>query len=163
MTQQILPGRDILAGKLQIPHTPSQRVVLVGGCFDILHFGHITYLNNAKAEGDVLVVALENDAFIRTKKKRTPFHTQRQRAQLLTNLKSVDFVLLLPTMRTHEAYRILVERVKPHVIAVTAGDPLGEKKKLFAEALGAKYIVVNKLIAGLSSSTISTYARILHD
>ncbi len=163
MTQQILPGRDILAGKLQIPHTPSQRVVLVGGCFDILHLGHMTYLNNAKAEGDVLVVALENDAFIRSRKKRTPFHTQRQRAQLLTNLKCVDYVLLLPTMRTHEAYRVLVERIKPHVIAVTAGDPLGEKKKVFAEALGAKYVVVNKLIAGLSSSTISTYARILHD
>lgn len=108
-------------------------------------------------------MALENDQFIRTDKGRVPFHTQKQRAEMLLNLRSVDFVILLPTMQSDERYRELVMRVKPTIIAVTACDAQVDKKRNHAKAVNAKFKMVNSIIRGLSSSTITTYARILHD
>ena len=79
-------------------------VVLVGGCFDILHIGHIRFLKAARKQGDSLVVALESDEFIRLQKRREPFHTQAERAEILAALRSVDTVILLPLLSTDEDY-----------------------------------------------------------
>jgi cytidyltransferase-like protein len=163
MSGSIISGTQLLTRKVKLPVPATQKVVLVGGCFDVIHYGHLLYLKNAKAQGDVLVVALENDAFIRTHKKRVPFHTQKQRAEMLLGLRSVDYVVLLPTMDSDNKYRKLIGCISPQVIAVTSGDLLIEKKRKHAQSVGAKLTIVNKLIQGLSSSTITTYARILHD
>ncbi|MBP6994054.1 adenylyltransferase/cytidyltransferase family protein [Candidatus Woesebacteria bacterium] len=163
MQPNVVSGSKILNGECTLPVDTTATVVLVGGCFDVIHYGHLMYLKNAKAQGDVLVVALENDQFIRTHKGRAPFHTQKQRAEMLLNLKSVDFVILLPTMKSDDQYRKLVTRIKPAIIAVTAGDAQADKKKNHAKAVKAKFSTVNSIIKGLSSSTITTYARILHD
>jgi hypothetical protein len=71
--------------------------------------------------------------------------------------------VLLPTMGSDEQYQSLVERIQPQVIAVTAGDALIHKKRTYAKMVGARLAIVNKIISGLSSSTITTYARIVHD
>lgn len=163
MHHQTISGSFLLSGKTKLPVARSQKLVLVGGCFDIIHYGHLMYLKNAKGLGDVLVVALENDSFIREHKGRAPFHTQKQRAEMLLNLRTVDFVVLLPTMGSDEKYQALVEHIQPQVIAVTAGDALIHKKRTYAKMVGARLAIVNKIISGLSSSTITTYARIVHD
>lgn len=73
----------------------GRTVVFTNGCFDILHAGHVQYLNKAKALGDVLVVAINSDASVRRLKgKNRPINTQQDRAYLLKNLKAVDAVLL---------------------------------------------------------------------
>ncbi len=71
--------------------------VLVGGCFDLLHFGHIKFLEEAKKSGDYLVVALESDENVRrTKGETRPIHTQEQRKAMLESLTCVDEVIMLP-------------------------------------------------------------------
>ncbi len=73
----------------------GRTVVFTNGCFDILHAGHVQYLNKAKALGDVLIVAINSDASVkRLKGEKRPINTQEDRAYLLKNLKAVDAVLL---------------------------------------------------------------------
>jgi rfaE bifunctional protein nucleotidyltransferase chain/domain len=73
----------------------GRTVVFTNGCFDILHAGHVQYLNKAKALGDVLVVAINSDASVRKiKGDKRPINTQEDRAYILKNLKAVDAVLL---------------------------------------------------------------------
>ncbi|MDZ4772125.1 MAG: adenylyltransferase/cytidyltransferase family protein [Planctomycetota bacterium] len=70
-----------------------RRVVLANGCFDILHVGHVRYLEDAKAQGDFLVVALNTDESVRALKGETrPVVTLRERAEVLRALRCVDMV-----------------------------------------------------------------------
>lgn len=123
----------------------NKKKVLVGGCFDIIHIGHIRYLEAAKKSGDVVVVALEGDEFIQQRKKRKPFHTQSERAEILAALASVDVVILLPFISTYEEYLDLVKRVNPNIIAVTQGDTQLDHKKEQARVIkGRVKIVISK-------------------
>lgn len=120
--------------------------VLVGGCFDFIHFGHISFLKQAKALGDYLVVALESDENVRISKgDARPIHSQTQRKQMLESLSYVNEVITLPPMKTDEEYFNLVEQIKPVVIAVTEGDPILEKKQEQARKVGAELVVILKI------------------
>ncbi len=80
---------------VQFHQQQGRTVVFTNGCFDILHAGHVQYLNKAKALGDVLVVAINSDASVRKiKGDKRPINTQEDRAYILKNLKAVDAVLL---------------------------------------------------------------------
>ena len=120
--------------------------VLVGGCFDILHFGHISFLKQAKALGDHLVVALESDENVRRlKNEHRPIHTQQQRREMLEALSFVDEVIELPPMTTDQEYFNFVTKLSPAVIAVTEGDPILAKKQLQATIVGAQLVVIPKI------------------
>lgn len=135
---------------------PTQ-IVLVGGCFDLLHYGHIQYLNKARAEGDYLIVALEPDQSIWSRKKKMPFHNQGQRAYNLMALSSVDLVVLLPVLKTYDDYLNLVKIIEPKVIAITPDNP--QRKNLLKQArlVGAEVKTVAPFIEGLSSTTLKKY------
>lgn len=124
--------------KKKIAIITNKNIVLVGGCFDVLHYGHVIFLKQARSCGDYLVVALENDTFIRLHKKREPFHTQEERSEILENLRSVDMVLSLPNFSGYEDYYALVETIQPSSIAVTAHDPQLENKRQQALTVHAK-------------------------
>ncbi len=120
--------------------------VLVGGCFDLLHFGHIKFLEQARKLGDYLIVALESDENVRRMKgDLRPIHTQEQRKAMLTSLTSVDEVIMLPPMQGDRDYYELVRKVKPSVIAVTEGDKKKIKKKEQAEEIGAALVEIPKI------------------
>ncbi len=120
--------------------------VLVGGCFDLLHYGHIVFLQKAKQEGEHLVVALESDENVRHMKGAArPIHTQQQRKEMLEALSIVDEVIALPPMRNDAEYTKLVEKVGPQVIAITQGDPIETKKRKQAESVGAILVVIPKI------------------
>ncbi|GAA5534252.1 D-glycero-beta-D-manno-heptose 1-phosphate adenylyltransferase [Deinococcus aluminii] len=96
----------------------GRRVVFTNGCFDLLHRGHITYLNQAKALGDVLVVGLNDDASVRRLKGETrPINPTEDRAQVLAALSCVD--LIVPFSEDTPA--ALIEALRPDVY-VKGGD-----------------------------------------
>jgi D-glycero-beta-D-manno-heptose 1-phosphate adenylyltransferase len=83
--------RDILAGHQHSGH----KIVLANGCFDTLHVGHIRYLEGARREGDVLVVAVNSDSSVCTLKgPGRPILPESARATLVAALRAVDYVLL---------------------------------------------------------------------
>lgn len=72
----------------------GKKLVWTNGCFDLLHQGHVVYLQNARKLGDVLLVAVNSDQSFRLWKNRPgPIHTQEQRAYVLLALRSVDYVI----------------------------------------------------------------------
>lgn len=137
----------------------AKKVVLVGGCFDIIHYGHIHFLKNAKALGTHLVVALESDKNIkRLKGKARPIHNQDKRREMLESLHFVDKVIILGDTMTDRDYWKLVKMVKPQIIAVTAGDPILKKKQKQAESVGAALIKIPKI----KSPSTSKIAKLLN-
>jgi cytidyltransferase-like protein len=159
---RIIPESDVYSGG--ITTSPgANRKVLVGGCFDVLHFGHMQFLQRAREVGDKLIVLLESDEFIRRYKKRVSFHTQDQRAYMLSQLRSVDIIILLSGLVDVYRYKELTKVIAPATIATTSGDPHLHHKKACADIVGAQVQIVNDLVEGLSTSTILDYARILHD
>ena len=133
----------------------QKTIVLVGGCFDILHLAHISFLEKAKKKGDLLFIFLESDQKIKTQKGPTrPINNQLNRARLLSSLKMVDFVILLPEMKTDSDYDLLINKIKPDVIAFTQGDKAINKKIKQAKAIGAKILKVINLVPHKSSTKI---------
>lgn len=73
----------------------NKKVVFTNGCFDVLHAGHVDYLNKAKATGDILILALNSDTSVRRiKGEKRPIVCEEERAFILSNLKAVDYVTL---------------------------------------------------------------------
>jgi FAD synthetase len=132
----------------------DKKIVLVGGCFDIIHFGHIQFLEKAKEAGDYLVVALEPDERIIDYKKRAPTHTQKERAYNLLALRFVDQVVMLPLLHGFDDYLALVKNMRPDIIAITNNDPQLSNKQKQADAIGAQLVVVGDIIGNFSSSAI---------
>lgn len=131
------------------------KVVLVGGCFDVLHPGHVIFLEKAKKAGDNLIVLLESDKNIRERKgSKRPVHTQKLRSTVLKALKTVDQVVSLPYMKSDADYETLIKKIKPDIIAVTSGAKDNYHKKRIAKSIGAKLKYVTKMIGNYSTSSI---------
>lgn len=130
-------------------------LTLVGGCFDILHPGHIKFLTKAKDQGDILLVMLESDESVKAQKGASrPINSQNARAENLGLLSQVDYVLLLPRLKTDQEYYELVKKVQPDIIAVTASDPAYEKKSEQAKIVGGEIIEVIKRIPEHSTTKL---------
>lgn len=133
----------------------GKTIVLAGGCFDILHLGHLHFLEKAKMAGDVLMIALESDENVKKLKgEGRPINSQKDRAKILTALRIVDYVILLPFMKGHADYFSLVKNLKPDIIAVTAGDPQLKQKKEQAKAVNGKVKVVTPYLKTASTSQL---------
>ena len=121
----------------------SLHVVLAGGVFDIIHPGHISTLNAAKALGDVLVVVVATDNTAVKMKKRNPLHNQEQRQELVKSLKVVDLCLI---GQENDIFKT-VNLVKPQIIAL--GYDQVHQEKFITE--GCKKIKLNARVARLQS------------
>lgn len=96
----------------------GRKLVATNGCFDLLHVGHVRYLQAARGLGDALAVGLNGDGSVRELKgPRRPINNEKDRAEVLAALECVDFVVIFPEMR---ATRFL-EAVAPQIY-VKGGD-----------------------------------------
>lgn len=121
----------------------SLRVVLAGGVFDIIHPGHISTLNAAKALGDVLVVVVATDNTAVKMKKRRPIHSQEQRQELVNSLSVVDLCLI---GQENDIFKT-VNLVKPQIIAL--GYDQVHQEQFITE--GCKKIKLDAKVARLQS------------
>lgn len=133
----------------------KEKIILIGGCFDILHIGHIEFLEKAKALEGKLLILLESDQSIkRLKGENRPIHNQKERAKVLSKLEMVDYVVLLPPLKGNNEYKRLIELIKPTYIAITADDPLKNEKIKQAEFVTGKVVEVVERKANNSSTRI---------
>ena len=138
----------------------EKNIVLVGGCFDILHPAHIEFLKRAKEKGDLLVLFLESDENVkRLKGKKRPLYNQNTRAVNLSNLSVVDYVILLKTPDSPQYYYNLVNLLHPAIIAVTKGDPLIDVKIKQAEEVNGKVEIVMERDKGHSSTALAMHKK----
>ncbi|PYO02158.1 MAG: D-glycero-beta-D-manno-heptose 1-phosphate adenylyltransferase [Candidatus Rokuibacteriota bacterium] len=125
-----------LAGQLR---ADGRRIVLANGCFDLLHVGHVRYLEAARRLGDVLFVGLNGDAAVRRLKGHgRPLMPAAERAEILGSLRAVDHVVIFD----EDTADHLVERLRPHVHAKgTDYTPESVPERATARAVGAEVII----------------------
>jgi len=131
----------------------GKRLVFTNGCFDLLHVGHVRYLQHARALGDALLVALNGDDSVRALKGPTrPVNPEEDRAEVIAALACVDYVTIFHTERVTD----LVSEICPHVYAkggdytVSSLDP-GERGAL--EQAGTE-IRILPLVPGRSTTNM---------
>ncbi len=117
--QKILPLEELLP-LLQAAREAGERIVFTNGCFDILHAGHVKYLQAARKEGDLLVVGLNSDRSVRRiKGPARPVNPENLRAQVLAGLSVVDFV----TIFEEDTPERLIRAIRPEVLVKGADWP----------------------------------------
>ncbi len=90
-----------------------RKIVFTNGCFDLLHYGHVKYLEDAKRKGDILVVAINSDVSVRKiKGKERPIIGQNDRLSLIAALESVDYVILF----NEETPLKVIKELKPDIL-----------------------------------------------
>ncbi|HCA42350.1 MAG TPA: D-glycero-beta-D-manno-heptose 1-phosphate adenylyltransferase [Bacteroidetes bacterium] len=111
-------NRENLNTEIQKLKNEDKKIVFTNGCFDILHKGHITYLNESKSLGDVLIVGVNSDDSVKKLKgDERPVTNENDRMYALDNLKPVDFVILF----TEDTPYNLIKEIIPDIL-VKGGD-----------------------------------------
>lgn len=106
--------RNRLIARVAISRKHGARIVMANGCFDILHVGHVRYLEEARSLGDLLVVAINADEQVRALKgEGRPVVPERERAEIIAALRAVDYVTIFPEP-TVEA---LLRAIRPDIHA----------------------------------------------
>ncbi len=129
----------------------AKRVVFTNGCFDLLHPGHVRYLEDAKALGDVLIVGLnEDDSISRLKGESRPINTLRDRAHMLMGLRAVDMVVSFGEDTPLELIKTLLPDVLVKGGDYEPDDIVGGKE---VKANGGEVVVV-PFLEGYSSTRL---------
>jgi len=150
-----------LQSLLDILRATGTKIVFTNGCFDLIHTGHTRYLALAKSFGDILVVAVNSDASVRRiKGEKRPINPQDERAEVLSALGSVDFVVIFDEP---DPYKIIAA-LQPDVL-VKGGDWPVEKivGREIVEARGGKVISVPYIegasTTGIIGKIVKTYGK----
>ena len=129
----------------------GKKIVFTNGCFDILHVGHVRYLKEAKALGDILILGLNSDCSVKSLKGlNRPINNESDRAEVLSALKAIDYVVIFDEKTAEN----IVAEVKPDIYAKGGDysiDTLPEAK-IVAEH-GGKTVLL-QLVDGKSSTNI---------
>lgn len=135
----------------EILHRAGQKIVFTNGCFDILHAGHVRYLEKARSFGDCLVLGLNTDASVRENKGSSrPINSELDRAEVVGAIKAVDYVVLFGEKTAEK----IIAKVRPDVY-VKGGDytleTLPEAK--IVQGYGGRVEFV-QMVAGRSTTNV---------
>lgn len=132
---------------------PKPTIALVTGCFDLLHYGHFKFLEFAKSQADILIVALESDQYIKNKKGLSrPLFSQKIRQYNLSQLKTINQVLCL---EKHPNYIKLLQKIRPNFLIISSNDSKYKEKYQICHSLGIKIKIFPRLKKYSSSQIIS--------
>jgi D-beta-D-heptose 7-phosphate kinase/D-beta-D-heptose 1-phosphate adenosyltransferase len=148
---QKVKGLKTLLSILRRSKKQGKRIVFTNGCFDLLHRGHVTYLDRAKSKGDLLIVGINSDRSVRTLKgPARPLVPQADRARVMAGLGSVDYV----TIFDESTPLSLIQAIRPDVLVKGAdwakGRIVGGD---FVERRGGKVVTI-PLVKGISTTEI---------
>jgi D-beta-D-heptose 7-phosphate kinase/D-beta-D-heptose 1-phosphate adenosyltransferase len=136
-------------------HAGGRKLVFSNGCFDILHRGHVQYLEFARAQGDALIVGLNSDSSVsRNKGPGRPINSEEDRAIVLAALRAVDGVVIFD----EDEPRTLIEAILPHVLVKGRDWAHYVSGREVVEANGGR-VVLAELSEG--HSTTNTIEKIL--
>jgi rfaE bifunctional protein nucleotidyltransferase chain/domain len=150
-------GHGMKSGQRQKAAERShERLVLVTGVFDLLHIGHLRFLEAARRLGDRLLVGVEEDRRVRLwKGPGRPILTEDDRCELLAALRCVDEVFVIRGERTDPAfYAELLAPIGASFLAVTADDAFLEEKRTAMAAVGVELVVVTPRIENYSTTQL---------
>lgn len=131
-------NQNRLASIADVLREQGRRLVLTNGCFDLLHVGHVRYLQSARALGDALAVAINGDDSVRALKgEGRPLNSENDRAEIVAALECVDYAVIFPEVRVTR----LIEKVRPAIYA-KGGDytpaSLNSEEHAALEKIGAE-------------------------
>lgn len=151
-TPQKVCSLDELHRHVQARRRLGQKIVLTNGCFDLLHIGHVTSLQQAAQEGDCLIVAINSDSSIRLLNKgpERPIVSQENRAAMLAALEAVDYVLIFDEATPHT----LLDKLRPDLL-VKGGTYRPEEivGREIVESYGGQVKAMGE-VPGVSTTTI---------
>jgi D-beta-D-heptose 7-phosphate kinase/D-beta-D-heptose 1-phosphate adenosyltransferase len=150
-TDRKIKSRDQLRGLLQDARQKGKQIVFTNGCFDLLHVGHVKYLQHARQLGDIFVLGLNSDDSIRRLKgDKRPLINQEERAHLMAALSCIDYVVIFDEDTPLE----LIDILRPNIL-VKGGDytPEGVVGKDLVESYGGRVELI-QFVDGKSTTNI---------
>jgi D-glycero-beta-D-manno-heptose 1-phosphate adenylyltransferase len=150
--EKIIPWAELPAWRAKV-RASGKRLVVTNGCFDLLHRGHVTYLQMARSHGEVLLVGLNSDESVRQLKgPDRPLNAEEDRAAVLAALESVDAVCIF----AEKTAKRFIERAQPDIY-VKGGDytveTLNQEERSVVESGGGK-IMVLPMVPGKSTTSL---------
>lgn len=138
----------------------GKKTVLVHGCFDILHYGHLDLFVKAKSFGDVLIVGIDHDENVRINKgPNRPYNNHEARMQFMSHLEIIDYVFMVPPYDDPENrkpfFEKLYKKISPDILASAISTAIyDERKKNESRELGIEFV-------GIESSGETSTTKIL--
>ena len=152
--KQKIKEREELRRIVEDLKAKRKRIVFTNGCFDLLHIGHIRYLERAKALGDILVVGVNSDDSVQNLKgPQRPILTEEERAEILSGLWCVDYISIFNEPTPLE----LISSLQPHVL-VKGGDWTKETTvgREVMEKSGGEIVIIPFVEGSSTSNLIET-------
>jgi len=162
LTDKKILNYDNIARKLASHRKKGEKIVFVTGCFDIMHFGHVIFLNYTKKQGDILIIGLGSDKTLRKLKgPDRPILNEKLRSRMLAALELVDYVVINKEklVNYNIDFSALIAKIKPDIFVVPITDKKLDYKKNLVEKYGGRLkpcrrLPPNHLKDGISSTEI---------
>lgn len=142
----------------------GKKIVFAMGTFDVLHLGHVLFLEQAKKYGDVLIVGIGSDKNVKMLKgKNRPIYPERLRAAMVTAIDFADYTVILTEnyKNKKDDYSECISKIKPDVFVLNGDDPAKNETKTITKKMGIEFKLIKRSSSKIPFvSTTSTHKKI---